>query len=258
MKIRLDECPHCHARATDLTVAGEPLLHIDHAGRAQYVVHCRHCDAFSPPGRTAKQAAMYHNGGHPNYDRVRAQSEAGQATRIKRAAEWEATKERIRAAHERVTAQHAGELSPTASPEPPSPVMQEKDSTATDVKNAMVDVKYALIVRRFPKEMTPQQAIAANCLECYGTFSRVQECEHDPDSVDPCAVWPYRLYTGKPAGRTVALRAIRRACLWCMKHNLWYEKNGPASISQRIQHCPYKDCPLWPYRFGYQPPKKGA
>ena len=43
-----------------------------------------------------------------------------------------------------------------------------------------------------------------------------------------------------------ALRAIRAKCLWCS-----------GDSRQEIKLCPIKDCPLYGYRFGKNPNKKG-
>lgn len=45
--------------------------------------------------------------------------------------------------------------------------------------------------------------------------------------------------------RLTPLRAIRAKCLDC------------AESTHEVRHCPIPDCPLWPYRMGHNPARRG-
>ena len=98
--------------------------------------------------------------------------------------------------------------------------------------------------------MTPLKAIRLRCLDCKETTTEIRNCEFGKDdpsnanSPKACPLYPFRMQKKEVKGST--LKAIRKYCLWCM--------NGQAN---EIQLCPSMDCPLYQYRFGKNPARKG-
>ena len=90
--------------------------------------------------------------------------------------------------------------------------------------------------RNFPvlqaKKLNRRQAIRARCYDCSGfDKTEIRECP-----IDDCALYPYRMATGRHDPKTRD-RAIRAYCLFCMNNQ-----------RKEVSLCPSGSCPLYPYR----------
>jgi len=94
------------------------------------------------------------------------------------------------------------------------------------------------------QSISPLRAVRMYCLLCCnGSAHEVTNCianEWEPS----CSLWPIRFGHGIQGRST--LKAIRAKCLDC-------SACSPADV----HNCKFKDCPLWPYRFGKNPNLKG-
>ena len=61
-------------------------------------------------------------------------------------------------------------------------------------------------------------------------------------------------------GKQTPLKAIRRTCLQCMGADFPWDYQGvPVGLrlfKQAVKDCPYRACPLWPYREGKLPKRE--
>jgi len=91
---------------------------------------------------------------------------------------------------------------------------------------------------------SPLRSIRLKCLDCSGSAQEVNLC---PAGIY-CGLHPYRK-GHRPEGMAAMspLRIIRDYCLACG------EENSRASV----ETCPIKNCPLYPYRLGKHPGRKG-
>jgi len=94
--------------------------------------------------------------------------------------------------------------------------------------------------------MTPLQAIRKICVACVGSPFLVKDCGGDQclngqgDKKGVCYFYPYRLNKGRPS-----VKLIRKFCVECM---------GSAIL---VAECATAECPLYQYRFGTNPKRKG-
>jgi hypothetical protein len=90
-------------------------------------------------------------------------------------------------------------------------------------------------------------AIRQFCVECFGSVYGVEDCGGDAcqnggcDIHGVCLFYRYRLGTGRPS-----VKLIRKTCLWCQDNQV-----------NLVRECPREICPIWPYRMGHNPAKKG-
>lgn len=90
--------------------------------------------------------------------------------------------------------------------------------------------------------MTPYKAVKLHCKYCMN--GNTQEVKLCPDKNCFWYEWRYK----KQPGST--LKAIREYCITeCVGKE---DKN----YYQRVENCPVKDCPLYPYRMGKNPYRK--
>ena len=91
---------------------------------------------------------------------------------------------------------------------------------------------------------SPLRSIRLKCLDCSGSIREVELCP----AHSYCILFPYRK-GHRPEGNASfrPLRTIREYCLQCG------EENSSASVDA----CPVKTCPLYPYRKGTHPGRKG-
>ena len=86
--------------------------------------------------------------------------------------------------------------------------------------------------------ITPVKAIRLRCLECMnGQPKEVSLCSGG------CALSPFRFGTRGEKGSVV--KKIREHCLGC------------SESASTVRKCPFEDCPLFPYRMGHNPSRKG-
>jgi len=105
------------------------------------------------------------------------------------------------------------------------------------------------------KELTPLKAIRAFCRRCVGigvggSYRDIDNCRSRPNAPPPsfrCPLWPWRSGHRRKRGHNRVLAEIRKVCLEC--------KGGDSDL---VAGCRAKDCPLWLYRFGNNPKRKGA
>lgn len=91
--------------------------------------------------------------------------------------------------------------------------------------------------------MTPKQATTAFCRGCVDGLNhpeRIEQCQGDQAIPEACPLYPYRL-----GGKRVTVKAIRKFCLQCQ------------GSSPGVQDCPTGDCPLYDFRMGKNPARKG-
>jgi hypothetical protein len=91
---------------------------------------------------------------------------------------------------------------------------------------------------------SPLRSIRLKCLDCSGLSQEVTLCP----AGNHCTLHPYR--TGhRPEGISSyrPLKTIREYCLQC----------GEENSSQGVEACPIHGCPLYPYRNGSHPGRKG-
>jgi len=86
------------------------------------------------------------------------------------------------------------------------------------------------------KKLTPLKSIRKKCLDCQETYTDVKKCKFIE-----CFLYPFRMGTGR-----AKVRNIRRYCLWCCVNN-----------KKEVRLCPSESCPLYLYRFGKNPARKG-
>ncbi len=105
------------------------------------------------------------------------------------------------------------------------------------------------------KELTPIKAIRERCKDCSETPEEIKNCpcfEND-GSIEKCPLWPYRMgrrpteeEKEKFGKYLTPIKSIRKYCLWCC-----------CGSRKLVRECPVKDCPLWIYRMGKNPCRKG-
>jgi len=94
---------------------------------------------------------------------------------------------------------------------------------------------------------TPLSSIHLTCKECIGSSHAVKNCGGDRlkngSSIIVCPFFPYRLghKCGKPS-----VKLIRSYCKTCM--------NGDLAL---VRDCPSVNCPVFSYRMGKNPKRKG-
>ena len=93
-------------------------------------------------------------------------------------------------------------------------------------------------------KLTPLRAIRKRCYGCgEGTAKTIRDCEF-PN----CALYPLRF--GKRVQGIKSAKAIREYCLWCC--------GNPNEVRLCVNDGKQSTlCPLYPYRFGKNPTKKG-
>ena len=86
--------------------------------------------------------------------------------------------------------------------------------------------------------ITPLTAIRRFCKECVGgNTTEIETCSVKGE----CVFFPYRNGKGRPS-----IQLIRKKCVECMGN----DRNA-------ITECSMITCPLYPYRFGTNPARKG-
>lgn len=95
---------------------------------------------------------------------------------------------------------------------------------------------------------TPLQAVRHFCLDCCCEVSK--EVELCP--AETCPIWPFRFgsYPADHQGTKSVLRPIKEKCGDCMPESF---KPG----TKAVVDCEKKCCPIWPYRLGTNPKRKG-
>lgn len=89
-------------------------------------------------------------------------------------------------------------------------------------------------------KITPIKAIRLKCLDCSENSTTIRECDYD------CTLKPYRMGHKSKEAKISALKSIRLECISCV--------DGQTSL---IGDCPSKKCPLFIYRSGHNPARKG-
>ena len=94
---------------------------------------------------------------------------------------------------------------------------------------------------------TPQKAIRKVCKQCVGTAHQIENCGGERIRIGSlekiCQFYRYR--TGKGNGRP-SVKLIRAYCIDCM--------GGKSSF---VRDCTSKLCPVYAYRLGSNPLRKG-
>jgi hypothetical protein len=96
--------------------------------------------------------------------------------------------------------------------------------------------------------MTPLQSIREFCIQCVGSRHEVPSCGGDKcrngECKDDSKCWffPYRMGRGRPS-----VKLIRKICLSCMGES-----------EKFVRECWTPDCPLHPYRMGFNPARAGV
>ena len=98
--------------------------------------------------------------------------------------------------------------------------------------------------------MTPRKAIRKRCLDC----SAYQTKEVTDCAFTDCPLYEHRSGHRPLASRWTPCKAIRKYCLWCMGAR---GDKGLSSARKEVALCPTEGCPLFPYRFGKNPTRKG-
>jgi hypothetical protein len=98
-------------------------------------------------------------------------------------------------------------------------------------------------------DYSPIKAIHQYCVVtcCAGQPKPVEQCpvEEITDPDFPCSLHPFRL--GKyPQPKKSPLKAIKIKCMDCS-----------AGERKRVKNCQKLDCPLFPFRLGHNPARKG-
>jgi len=99
-----------------------------------------------------------------------------------------------------------------------------------------------------PKINSPLKAVRHKCLDCCcESNAEVEKCP-----VESCPLHPFRFgtYPSSHRGTKSVLRPIREHCMDCMPESF---KRGQTAVG----HCEKKCCPIWPYRLGTNPKRKG-
>jgi hypothetical protein len=101
------------------------------------------------------------------------------------------------------------------------------------------------------KKLTPVKAIRKRCLDCVG-FSTTDvkncNCFENDGAIEKCFLHPYRMgKRPKVKAECTPIKSIRKHCLWCC-----------CGSFNLVKNCPTGDCPLWIYRFGTNPARKGV
>ena len=99
-----------------------------------------------------------------------------------------------------------------------------------------------------PKVLSPLRAVRHTCLDCCCEVA--EEVKLCP--VETCSLWLYRFgsYPKSHTGTRSVLRPIKEKCKDCMPE--------PFSRGQTpMKDCGKKCCPIWPYRMGKNPSRKG-
>jgi len=97
--------------------------------------------------------------------------------------------------------------------------------------------------------LTPIKAILKRCLDCSGNMDGVKNCECflDNGTIKICFLYPYRIgRRPKIKAELTSVKSIRLHCLWCCC--------GSFAL---VRDCSVTDCPLWKYRMGKNPARKG-
>jgi len=105
------------------------------------------------------------------------------------------------------------------------------------------------------KNLTPLKAIRSRCKDCSETPEEIKNCPcfENNGQIEKCSLWPYRL--GKRPNKEdkekfgdvlTPIKSIRKYCLWCC-----------GGSTKLVRECSMVDCPLWVYRLGKNPHRKG-
>lgn len=91
--------------------------------------------------------------------------------------------------------------------------------------------------------MPPARAIRTYCIHCFGgKNTKKTRIEISNCTATDCALYPYRMGRGR-----ASVKAIRKLCLECM-----------AGSSNLVRECAAENCPVYYYRFGKNPERKGV
>jgi hypothetical protein len=99
------------------------------------------------------------------------------------------------------------------------------------------------------KNLTPMKAIRKKCIVCSETLDEIRNCPcfEYSGAITKCFLYPYRMgKRPKVKAEDTPVKSIRKHCLWCCC--------GSFAL---VKDCPTKDCPLWIYRLGKNPARKG-
>ena len=101
------------------------------------------------------------------------------------------------------------------------------------------------------KNLTPVKAIRNKCLDCSGgCLDDIKNCEcfGNEGAIEKCFVYPYRMGKRPQVKAEYSpVKSIRKYCLWCCCESFSLAKE-----------CLVMDCPLWIYRLGKNPARKGV
>lgn len=97
--------------------------------------------------------------------------------------------------------------------------------------------------------MSYVQAIRKRCMDCRGFhFKEVRDCDPTFEDGSQCPLYPYRFgKTPNDKPDVSPLKSIRAFCLHCC-----------CGSSYEVTLCPAEGCPLWEYREGHNPKRKGV
>ena len=101
-----------------------------------------------------------------------------------------------------------------------------------------------------PKRTTPIKAIRKKCLDCSECMEEIRNCEcsQDDGAIEKCFLYPYRMgKRPKTKAEYTPVKSIRKHCLKCYC--------GSFAL---VKDCPVTDCPLFNYRLGTNPSRKGV
>ena len=94
------------------------------------------------------------------------------------------------------------------------------------------------------EKMTPLETVKAYCAHCLGmpqhNADEIRDCQGDQSYVGPCPFFSYRM------GKKIPVRVFRAFCLQCT-----------GGSSNLVLECETESCPVYPYRMGKNPAKKG-
>lgn len=96
--------------------------------------------------------------------------------------------------------------------------------------------------------MSPLEAIRKRCMDCRGfNWSEVRDCDPTFEQGQECPLYPYRFGSRpKEKPELTTLKAIRAFCLHCCNDSAY-----------EVNLCPAEDCPIWEFRDGHNPNRKG-
>lgn len=92
--------------------------------------------------------------------------------------------------------------------------------------------------------LTPKTSVIAYCRECTSGLNnpeKIEACQGDQAKPAACPLYPYRL-----GQKRVTVKVLRKFCLQCQ------------GDSPGVKDCPSSDCPLYDFRYGTNPARKGT